>query len=60
MDMITIDVSKIKGVKVGDEVVIIGKQDKDEISADEMAFISDGVNYEIVTRTNPLIKRILV
>ncbi|MBI3633224.1 MAG: alanine racemase [Candidatus Vogelbacteria bacterium] len=60
MDMITIDVSKVKNVKVGDEVVIIGKQVKDKITADEMAFISDGVNYEIVTRTNPLIKRILV
>ncbi|MBI3632171.1 MAG: alanine racemase [Candidatus Vogelbacteria bacterium] len=60
MDMITIDVSKTKGLKVGDEVVIIGKQGKYKITADEMAFISDGVNYEIVTRTNPLIKRILV
>ena len=56
MDMITIDVSRIKNVKVGDEVVLIGEG----ITADELAFISDGVNYEIVTRTNPLIKRIVV
>ncbi len=60
MDMIVIDVSKIKNVKVGDEVVLIGAQGKNKITADELAYLSDGVNYEIVTRTNPLIKRVYI
>lgn len=60
MDMIILDISKIKGVKVGDEVVIIGSQDKNKISADELADISGTINYEVVTRINPLIKRIVV
>ncbi len=60
MDMIIIDISKIKNVKVGDEVVIIGEQGKEKITADELAKISDTINYEIVTRINPLIKRIVI
>ena len=86
MDMITIDVSKVGEVKVGDEVVIIGKQahqnftsqnlggqdgarqnfdsqnlgGQEEIKADELANLSDTTNYEIITRINPLIKRVFL
>jgi len=58
MDMITIDVSKSGEVKIGDEVVIIGKQDGEEITASDLGYLSDTTNYEIITRINPLIKRI--
>jgi alanine racemase len=57
MDMVTIDVTGIKGAKVGDVVVLLGKQGKDEISADDMAKVANTTNYEIVTRINPLIKK---
>ncbi|PKL72134.1 alanine racemase [Candidatus Kuenenbacteria bacterium HGW-Kuenenbacteria-1] len=60
MNMISIDVTNIKNVKIGDKVIIIGNSGKLEISADEMAHLSDTSNYEIVTRINPLIKRIIV
>ena len=60
MDMISVDVTDIKNVKIGDEAVLIGKSGKLEISADDMAYLSDTINYEIVTRLNPLIKRIVV
>jgi alanine racemase len=60
MDMIVIDISKIKGVKAEDEVVIVGRQGKNSITADEMADISGTINYEVVTRINPLIKRIII
>ncbi len=60
MDMIVIDISKIKNVKVGDEVTIIGEDGKNKISAVEMADIIETINYEITTRINPLIKRIIV
>jgi len=33
MDLTMVDVSNVPGVKVGDEVVLLGKQEKDEISA---------------------------
>lgn len=60
MDMITIDVSDIKNVKAGDEVVLIGKSDKEEITADEFASYADTSSYEIVTRINPKIQRVFV
>lgn len=60
MDMISVDVTDVKNVKVGDEVILIGKSKKSEISVDDMAYLSDTINYEIVTRLNPLIKRIVV
>jgi alanine racemase len=54
MDMIVIDVTDIKGVSVGDEATVIGEG----ITADALAYLADTSNYEIVTRINPLIKRI--
>jgi alanine racemase len=58
MDIIMIDVTKIKNVKVGDEVTIIGRDHQVEISVDDTAILLDGSSYEFVTRINPLIKRI--
>ena len=58
MDMISIDIAGIKKAKVGDEVVLIGKQGKEEITAAEIGNLADTSHYEIVTRLNPLMKRI--
>lgn len=58
MDMISIDITGIKKAEVGDEVVLIGKQGKEEITAAEIGNLADTSHYEIVTRLNPLMKRI--
>jgi alanine racemase len=60
MDMITVDVSGIKNVKMGDEVVLIGKQGREEITADEFADYADTSCYEVVTRINPKIQRVFL
>jgi alanine racemase len=60
MDFIMVDVSKIRGIKVGDEAVIIGKSGKEEISAKNLADRIHTINYEITTRINPDIPRIVV
>lgn len=60
MDMIVVNVSGIKKVKAGSEVVLIGKQGKEEISAAEIAKLADTVNYEIITQLNPRIKRFFI
>ncbi|PIP86578.1 alanine racemase [Candidatus Campbellbacteria bacterium CG22_combo_CG10-13_8_21_14_all_43_18] len=57
MGMIVVDVTDIKGVKPGNEVVLIGRQGREEVSADELAELADTINYEIVTRINPLSRR---
>lgn len=60
MDFMMVDVSKIKSVKVGDEVVIIGKSGKEEISAKNLADQIHTINYEITTRINSEIPRIVI
>ncbi len=60
MDMVIVDVTNVKNVRIGDEVVLIGKGGKFEISVGDMAYLDETTGYEIVTRLNPLIKRILV
>lgn len=58
MDMTIIDVTDIPSVKEGDEVVIIGRQGKETLSAEEVASAAGTINYELVTRINPLIERV--
>jgi len=58
MDMVVADISKIPGIKMGDEVIIIGKQGKEKITPEDIAQKIGTINYEVITRINPLIKRI--
>lgn len=58
MDIIMVDISKVKNPKVGDEATIIGRDGKVGITVDNIATLLDGSAYELVTRINPLIKRI--
>ena len=58
MDMITIDISSVKNPKVEDEVIVMGGDDSLPVSATGIARSLDASWYEVVTRLNPLIKRI--
>ncbi len=49
MDQTMIDVGHIPMVKPGDEVVLMGKQGDEEITADEIAQRTKTINYEIVS-----------
>ena len=59
MNLIMVDLSLLKNVKINDEVVLIGKQGDSEITADELAAKIGTINYEVITRINPEISRIL-
>ena len=48
MDQCMVDVSDIPGVRQGDEVVLIGRQDGDELTAEEVASRLGTINYEVV------------
>jgi|YelNatPaOPRAMG01_1025707.scaffolds.fasta_scaffold11369_1 alanine racemase len=60
MDQIVIDVSNIEDVKIGDDVVIIGKSGKDEITAEEIAELAGTINYEIVCGISKRVPRIYI
>jgi alanine racemase len=56
MDMIVIDITGIKNVHVGDEITMIGHG----MHIDELANLAETINYEVVTRINPLVKRFYI
>jgi len=60
MDMIVVDVTGIKDVKMGDEVVLIGRSGNEEVTADEFAALCKTSNYEVMTRINPKIQRVFI
>ncbi len=59
MNLIVLDVTDVAQAKVGDVVTIIGKDGKVEISADDWASWSQTSNYEVVTRLNSALKRLV-
>lgn len=58
MDQFVVEVTHIPGVVVGDEVVAIGKQGEDEITAEEVAAWAETINYEIATGLLPQVVRV--
>lgn len=57
MDQTSIDVTDIPDVFIHDEVVLIGKQDPEHISADEIAGTLGTINYEVVTALSSRVTR---
>jgi alanine racemase len=60
MNMFMVNINHIPSAKVEDEVVLIGKQEKEEIKVEEIAQKINTINYEIITRINPLIPRVYI
>lgn len=59
MDQSLVDVTGLRGsVKLGDEVVLIGRQGDQEITADELADKLGTINYEIVTSIAERVPRV--
>ena len=58
MDQFMVDVSEIKNVKEGDEVVLIGKQGDLTITCEEVGEISGRFNYELVCDLGKRIPRV--
>ena len=59
MNIIVADVTHIQNVRAEDEVVLLGSQKKERITAEEIAKKLGTINYEITTRTSPLLPRIV-
>ncbi|NQU74596.1 MAG: alanine racemase [Candidatus Omnitrophica bacterium] len=58
MDQVMIDVGHIRGVKLGDEVVLIGKQGKDQITTEELARLCGTIPYEIACSIGSRVPRV--
>jgi alanine racemase len=60
MNLMMVDVSDIAGVKLGDEVTLIGNDGREKITAEMLGDWSGTINYEILARLSPSIPRIVV
>ncbi len=60
MDLTMLDVGHIDDVKVEDEVVLIGRQGDETLSADEMAAQLKTINYEVVTTLMARVPRVFL
>lgn len=58
MDLTMVDATDIEGVRQGDEVVLLGRQGDEVISADEMAGWASTIPYEIFTSISARVPRV--
>jgi alanine racemase len=58
MDQFVVEISGIQAVGPDDEVVLIGQQGDDVLSAEEVAAWGETINYEVVTQLMPRVPRV--
>jgi alanine racemase len=58
MDIMLADVTNIPAARVGDEVVLIGRQGDEVIDADEVAALQGTISYEVLCRLGPRVPRV--
>ncbi len=60
MNMLTVDITNLPEAKIGDEVVLIGKQEDQEITVSSFSEFSNQLNYELLARLPMDIERRIV
>jgi alanine racemase len=60
MDFFMADVTDVPGVKLEDEVTLIGADGRERITAEDLAGLAGTISYEVLARINPLIPRVIV
>ncbi len=60
MDQTVIDVTHIKDVKIGDEVVVFSNGENNTPTASELASLADTINYEIICAVSKRVPRVYV
>lgn len=58
MDLVTIDVTDVPGVALGDEVVLLGRQGDQEIAVEELAARIGTISYEVLCGVSARVPRV--
>ena len=58
MDQMMIDIGHIKSARIGDDVVLIGKQGRDEIRPEKLARLAETIAYEFVCGISNRVPRV--
>jgi alanine racemase len=59
MDQTMVDVTHIPGVRKGDEVVLIGSQGDESLTAEDVAAQLGTINYEVVSEILARVPRVV-
>jgi len=59
MNLVMIDLTDVPGSFVEDEVVLLGRDGDEAVTAETMAGWAGTINYEVVTRISPLLPRVV-
>ncbi len=60
MDAFMVDLTSIPEVKIGEEVILLGKQGKEKIEAEQIGKWAESFSYEIVSRMGKRLPRVYV
>ncbi len=60
MDQFVVDAGRIPDVQLDEEVVIVGRQDDAQITAEEVARLAGTINYEVTTSLVPRVVRVFM
>ena len=60
MDFFMADVTDVPGVKLEDDVTLLGADGRERITAEDLASLAGTISYEILARINPLVPRVVV
>ena len=60
MDLTMVDVTGHPEIRVGDEVILMGKSGEEEISADELARLSGTISYDVTCSVGPRVPRVFI
>lgn len=60
MDQTMVDVSRIKGIRIEDEVVLVGSQGSGKIRVEDIAALCRTIPYEVVCWISPRVPRVYV
>ncbi|MEO8354089.1 MAG: alanine racemase [Chthoniobacteraceae bacterium] len=59
MDQIVVDIGAVPGIAVGAEVVLLGRQGEEEITAGDLAFRAGTIAWDIFTGIGPRVQRMV-
>lgn len=60
MNMIVVDVSAVPKPEKGQEVILLGRDGRNEMTANQLASQIGSIGYEVLARINPLLPRVVV
>lgn len=60
MDQCMVDVTHIKNVNIGDEVILMGEYNNLKFNADDIASLLDTINYEVVCMISKRVPRVYI